>query len=301
MDVERAVDRVVLELAEAQHGVVARRQLLALGLGRGAIEARARNGRLVPVARGVYALGHRPTGHRTRWMTGVLTSGPRAVLSGRSAAALWDLHVAGDRACEVTVPANGTRVRRPGIVARREADLPSDEVTSLHAIPVTTVARTLVDLGRACRPAELRRAVERADQLELFDLRVVAPIVERRSGRAGVAALARLLHDAAEHGLPATRSLLEAEFFELCLAHRLPRPQVNRWDGSRECDFRWPGQRVVVETDSWQFHGTRAAFERDAARSQALAAEGWTLLRVTWRQVMQDPGRVAVSIRAAFG
>lgn len=113
-----------------------------------------------------------------------------------------------------------------------------------------------------------------------------------------MAAIESLLLDAQAHGLPATRSLLESEFIEFCLRYGLPRPQVNRYDGTQEVDFRWPAAGVVVETDGWQFHRSRASFERDALRTQRLASEGWTVIRITWRQLRRDPDGVALRLPA---
>lgn len=282
------------ELAERQHGVVARRQLVALGLSQGAITGRVQSGQLTPVGRGVFAIGCRPVGENSRWMTAVLERGPRVWIGDRSAAALWDLGVSDRGRTSLVCPPDGVRVA--GLVRRTIHPL-DGEIGVVRGIPVTGVARTLVDLSCRCRPAELRRAVERADELELFDLREVAPMLGRRGARP----LRVLVGDAARHGLPQTRSTLEAEFVEFCIAQRLPRPQVNRWDGKREVDFRWPDRRVVVETDGWAFHRSRDSFERDAKRSQALAAQGWTLVRLTWRQLINEPHGVAARLRPVLG
>lgn len=297
---EDAIETEVLALAEAQHGLVARRQLLELGLSSARIGRWVYRRRLVPVVRGVYALGHRPRTDLARWRAATLARGPHAVLGGISAGALWQLGV-GDRGLStVLVPGDGGRGKIPGQRLVRALDLPPGEVTVHRGVPATTLARTLVDLGAQVSAGRLRRAVEIADRLELFDRRQVVPILARRSGRPGVAALAGLLDDAARHGLPQTRSVLEAEFIEFCLCHRLPRPQVNRHDGSQEVDFRWPDHVVVVETDGWEFHRTRATFESDALRTQRLAAEGWLVVRVTWRQLHDDPAGVAERLRRLF-
>lgn len=281
-------------LAERQHGVVARRQLLAAGLSSARIGRWIAAGRLLPLRPGVYALGHRPATSLARWMTDGLSAGDDAVVIDRSSAALWDLGII-DRITAVAVPRTSGRAKGRGV--QRRADIPPDEVTIHRGIRTTTVARTLVDLGRVVTPAQLRRAVEKADQLELFDLRAITPILERRRGRPGVHVLERLIADAAAHGMPRTRSILEARFLEFCIAAGLPRPQVNRYDDEGEVDFRWPHARLVAETDGWQYHRTRRAFERDAQRSLTLAAEGWTLVRITWRQLTREPDVVAARLR----
>lgn len=290
----------MLALAEAQHGVVACTQLLGLGLSPARIGRWTEHRRLVRVRRGVYALGHRPAGDLARWQAATLARGPASMLGGLSASSLWDLQINDRGETTVYVKGTGGRGEYAGEKVVRVSDLSAAECTRHYGIPVVGVARTLVDLGALVSAARLRRAVERAEQLELFNGNEVWPIIERRRGQPGVSALERLLLDAMQHGLPMTRSDLEAEFIEFCRAHALPRPQVNRHDGTQEVDFRWPAHRIVVETDGWQFHRTRAAFERDALRTQRLAAEGWTVVRITWRQVCRDPGAVANRLRSAL-
>ncbi|QEC46266.1 DUF559 domain-containing protein [Baekduia soli] len=296
----RAIDRHIRLLAERQHGLVARRQLLALGLGAEAIVHRRRTGRLVAVDRGVYALGHRPSSVHTRWMQIVLVMGPRVVLSHRSAAALWGLRPGGASRVDVTCPSHAGRQARAGVVVHRTRTLAPTEVTASEAIPVTSVARTLVDLAAVVRPHEVRRAVERADEAELFDLRDVRRILDVLRGRPGVATLEAVLADAADHGLAHTRSDLEALFLQLCLDRDIPRPVVNGRDGAGEVDFRWPDRRVAVELDGYRWHRSRRAFEADRARSQVLAARGWTLLRVSDRQLVRTPATVALRVTAAL-
>ncbi len=300
MDHPPAIDHAIRALAETQHGLVARRQLLLLGLGPAAIAHRVRTGRLVPVGRGVYALGHRPATAEARWMGAVLVVGSDARLAERSAGALWGIRGYRGARTHVAIPSSRGRHPNDGLVVHRWADLRPDECTVEHGIPVTTVARTLIDLAVVLRPHQLRRAVERADELELFHLPDVERSLERRRGRPGHRVMRALLDDAREHGLPRTRTDLESLFLQMCLDHGLPRPQVNRWDGKRELDFRWPDQRLVVETDGWGAHRTRRAFESDSDRSQVLAAGGWTLIRVTWRQLERRPDLVAERVHATL-
>lgn len=133
----------------------------------------------------------------------------------------------------------------------RTADLPDDERTVERGVPTTTVARTLLDLAAVVPAHHARRAVERAEQAELFDLAAVRQVLDAHPGRPGCRALTALLADFRDHGDTVTRSDLEALVLQLCIDHDLPRPQVNRYDGVRESDFRWPDQRLIVEVDSW--------------------------------------------------
>lgn len=290
------IDRAVLRLAEAQHGVVARRQLLELGLGAQVIGRRARAGRLVRLGRGVYALGHRALRPEGRWMAALLACGEDAVLSHRSAARLWGLRPWGGDV-EVTVPTHAGAKRRAGILLHRSNDLPPSSIACERGLPVTTPARTIVDLAGLVPPHHLRRAVERAEQLELFDLPAVERELAARSRRPGARALRALLADAQAHELATTRSDPEAAFLQLCLDHDLPRPRVNRHDGTREVDFRWPAHGLLVEVDGWSTHRTRRAFADDRARDRAALAAGLRVARFPAAEVLAQPARVAAEIR----
>jgi hypothetical protein len=165
----------------------------------------------------------------------------------------------------------------------RTRSLPSEEVTIHDGFPVTTVARTIVDLAGCLRPVELERAVETAERLGLFDLRAVERACARGSGRAGVRVLRALLTTWREP--PLARSELEREFQVGCEQRALPLPSFNVMVHGQEVDALWEEQGVVVELDGWEYHRTRAAFERDRARDATLVAAGYRVLRFTWRQL----------------
>jgi very-short-patch-repair endonuclease len=299
MDGSGATEAEIHALAARQHGVVARRQLLAAGLGRDAIDHRLGNGRLTKVARGVYALGHRELRREGLVLAEVLAVGDEAFASHRTAAALWGLRPWGGSFVEITKRGRGGVRRRRGRFVHCTLDLPPSEVTSERRIPATTVARTLLDLAAVVPPHHLRRSVERAEQAELFDLAAVDAVLDAHPRRAGHRALTLLLADMRSHGVSTTRSTLEALVLQLCIGHSLPRPQVNRYDGIRESDFRWPAHRLIVEVDSWTFHGrTRRAFDADRARDRRLLREGWRVARFTDRQILANPAGVAAELRA---
>ena len=278
--------------------MIARRQLLALGLGEDAIDHRLKTGRLLRLARGVYALGHAELRREGRMLAAVLSVGDGAVLSHRSAAALWGIRPWGGSFIEMTAPGRGGIAKRPGRILHRSHVLPAAERTAERGVPVTTVPRTLLDLAAVVPAHHLRRAVERAEQAELFDLAGVLSVLDTHPRRAGHRALAALLADFREHGETVTRSALEARLLQLCLDAGLPRPQVNRHDGTRESDFRWPDHRLVVEVDSWTFHGrTRRAFDADRARDRRLLREGWRVARFTDRQLLRSPAGVVDELR----
>ena len=213
--------------------MVERRQLLALGWTRRAIERRLASGELHEIHRGVYAVGHRRLTRRGRWMAAVLAAGPGAVLSHRAAAALWGLRRS--KALEVTTV---RRCRREGILTHR-AKLPSDEVTVLDGIPATTVARTLLDLATVLPRDQVRHALEEAEYQRLTDLAPLDALAARYPRQRGVVSVRALLADA-RLGLDISREQLERDFLAFLDAENLPRPYRNYMVEGYTCDIVYP-------------------------------------------------------------
>jgi hypothetical protein len=291
------LDRAVSALAAEQHGVVSRPQLAALGMTRSGVEARVSAGRLIRLHRGVYAVGHRALRAEGHWQAAVLAGGPGAVLSHRSAAALWDLRRTASGRVDVVVPGRNGRATRPGLRIHRPMVLPAEETTSVRNIRVTAPARTLVDLAEVVRRDALERAVEQSQKIGLFDLVAFQRVIERQPGRVGAARLRRLLGD---HYLTAveTRSGNERRFLALCDAAGVPRPRVNRDVAGFTVDFSWLEQRVVVEIDSYFHHGPQPAFERDRRRDAGLTIAGFSILRFTERALRVEASRVKATLRS---
>lgn len=288
----RGIDAGIAALAEGQHGVVARRQLLASGVGRRAIDRRIEQGRLHPLHPGVFAVGHRVVSREGRWMAAVLACGPGAVLSHQSAAALWGIRGTAKARIDVTVPRELRR--RPGLHPHR-AVLPADEVTVHDGIPTTTPARTLLDLA-AVVP---RHALERAlDEAEIRRLPGPLTLLDRYPRRRGAANLRTLLPNA--RSSTPTRSELEARFLTFLDDHGLDRPEVNTVIEGYEVDAVWREAELIVELDGFATHGTRAAFERDRERDRRLTAAGWRVIRLTWQQ-LAGAGALADELRALLG
>jgi very-short-patch-repair endonuclease len=292
-------DRAIAELAARQHGVVATRQLAALGIAQRAVAHRAAAGRLHRVHHGVYAVGHPVVSGHGRWMAAVLACGPGAALSHAAAAALWEIRRSAAILVDVTVPRTGSR-SRPGLRIHRTRDLPPAEVTTRRGIPVTTPARTLLDLAAILQPRRLERALDQAEVLRLADHAALAAIAGAHPGHHGAGRLAAAL---ASHtaGTTLTASELEERFLALCRRHGLPRAGVNERVAGLEVDFVFRAARLAVETDGWRFHGTRRAFERDRERDAVLARAGYRTLRFTHRQLTREPGTVAATLIAALG
>jgi very-short-patch-repair endonuclease/predicted transcriptional regulator of viral defense system len=291
-------EREVAALAARQHGVVTRGQLLQAGLSADAIDNRVKTKWLRLMHRGVYAVGPVAAPDAME-MAAVLACGEGAVLSCMSAARLWHLvpYPAHDRAIDVTVPAGRDR-RRPGIRVHRVCSLERDEVTELKGIPVTIPARTLLDLATAATPRELERAAAEAERRQLASRSKLLALIARYPRRPGTRALRVLLE---RQGRPAlTRSEAEERFMALARRGRLPAPDVNVLLGSYEVDFLWREERLVVEVDGFAFHGSRAKFEGDRRRDAELAAQGLQVIRVTWRQIVDEPEAMLVRIAQAL-
>jgi very-short-patch-repair endonuclease/predicted transcriptional regulator of viral defense system len=296
---QRGCDRRIAELAEQQHGVVALWQLVEMGLNDRLVDKRVAMGRLHSIHQGVYAVGHRllsADGHR---MAAVIACGPHAVLSHRSAAALWGLRRDSRNRLDVTAP--GRRGRAPiGIDAHRDGSLKPADRTEIRGIPCTSVARTLLDLAAVASPHELRNAVTQAEVERVFDLISVRELIGRSRRRRGVARLRRAV---AEHDVrdERTRGELERSFLALCRKGELPLPEVNvllTIGGVKlEADFLWRDARLVIETDDRRSHLTVTAFEKDRRRDQQLKVAGWEVVRCTWRQVTDDPIDLARILR----
>lgn len=297
----RSWDAAIAELARRQHGVVSRSQLLEAGMGRRALEARIDRGNLHRLYNGVYKVGYRRISRKGRWMAAVLASGPGALLSHRSAARLWRLLPLGDEWPEVTAPP-GHRARRRGIVCR-EAVSADDEWEVVDGIPVTGPFRTIFDLAAVVGKRELERAWHEAQVRELRAKVSLPVLLERYPGRPGMAALRVLLESTEPETI--TRNEFEEAFLALIDAYGLLRPRMNADLALRgrffEIDCLWERERVALELDSRGVHGTPKRFESDRQRDRILVAEGWRTMRVTWRQLQNEPEAIVADLRLALG
>lgn len=283
---ERApADASVADIAARQHGIVAHRQLRAVGLSPSAIARRVQAGRLHPVHRGVYAVGYSTLTYERRWMAAALACGDGALISHRSAAMVWGLLKAEAGIIDVSVRGHGGNRQRTGIRLHRSRSLTPAMRTRRHNIPVTTPARTVADLRRIGTAQEVRRAIRQADALGLSI-----------QGPNGIDATDQA--ETVRNAVKRTRSELEWMFFELCREHLLPLPEINVRIGNLEVDFLWRAQRLVVETDGYQFHRGRQAFEDDHTRSLELKARGYEVLQFTYRQVVGEREQIVALLRS---
>jgi Protein of unknown function (DUF559) len=298
--------RGFLAQAIAQHGVIDLHQLMEFGLSARAVQNRAAIGQLHRIHQGVYSLVPRellkPEG---LYMAAVLACGPGAVLSHRSAARLHGLRNYGYHRIEVTVPRRSRR-SHDGVLVHRSTTLTQADVTVVNHIPVTTVARTLFDLGEAVTPRQLERVFDQADIMQTLDLGEVRDQLARNPTRPAAKAVRHLLNTHYIGSTP-TENEFEDAFLALTRTVGLPDPTpqfyIDPGDGEPpiRVDFAWPDRRIAVETDGRRTHRTRNAFEADRRRDQRLIAAGWRVIRTTWRQLTQRPHELRETLLKLLG
>jgi very-short-patch-repair endonuclease len=270
--------------------------MTSLGVTSSMIEKRIARKSLLRLHRGVYAVGHDQLRREGRWLAAVLAVGPEAVLSHRDAAGLHGLRPANHVKVDVTTPSRG-RGSHPQIEVHH-AKLDPLDATVVRGIPVTTVARTLVDLAGILPKDHLAKALSRAELDRMLDVRAIEAALDRTRGRKGPghAALRAALAIQGDHGPIVTRSELEDRFLSLIDASKLPRPRMNFHVEGLEVDACWPERRLVVELDGYAHHRDRRTFQRDREKGNALTRAGWKVFRYTYDDVVRRPGRTAAEL-----
>lgn len=286
------VEARLAEVATQQHGVVSRRQLYDLGVSRGSITRRVEKRRLLRINRAVYAVGHTRLTAKGRWMAAVLACGKGAVLSHRDAAALHDLRQIGSGAVHVTSPG---KHELTGIRCHEAPTLRPADCTVIDAIPVTSLARTYLDLAGILGPDRLIDALEAGQRQNKLDVRAITATINRNPGRRGIKPLQAAIAELADDP-PLLLSDLERAFRHLVRAYDLPIPQFNVYVEGELCDVVWPEHRLIVEVDGWRWHRGKRAFGNDRARDRKLIRAGWIVLRFTDDQVNEDPAGVAAEV-----
>jgi len=292
-------DLRVARIASEQHGRVSVGQLHACGLSGDAIGVRIRRGQLHRVQHAVYAVGHEAWTLHGDFMAAVLAGGEGAVLSHFAAAALLNMLPWQPRDIELIVPGSRGRAR-PGLHVHRARVLDPRDVTRHHGIPVTTAARTCLDIAAGSSRQALRRAVRQAQAGHRTNIRQIAAVLDRANGHRGVKRLAEVVAT----GPAPTRSELEDLVLDLLLRGGLPHPDVNKplthFDRRIIPDFRWAPQRLVVEADGAAWHRGSLARDDDAERQALLEASGERVLRITWDQAVRHAEQSVARVWAAW-
>jgi Protein of unknown function (DUF559) len=278
--------------------MVDRSQLRSFGLSDDAIDRRLAAGRLHPRFRGVFAVGYGRVGPEGLLWAAVLACRPDGMVSHISAATAWDLLPSAARTVDITVGVGGRKPQR-GIRLHRTRTLADDEVTTLRGLPITTPARTLLDLSAGgLNPKRLAAALDRAHLIHRIDFAELRALLTRHRGRTGT----RLLNAQLERyrGPIDVRSELERLVYELCDDAGLPRPLENCSIEGKVRDFYWPHCRLVVEADSYAWHRSPSALNEDRERDVELTLAGYHVLRFTYEQVTRRPRYVVEAIRTAL-
>jgi very-short-patch-repair endonuclease len=290
---ERTAPQNLARFATGQHGVVSSRQLQGLGYARKVIVAEAKRGRLRSLHRGVYAVGHEALSWESWCVAAVLANSP-SVASHWSAAWLWEL-LRSRPTGRFHVTASTRRHRREGFSVHF-ASLGEEDTTTVRGIPVTSLARTVLDLSGA-EPARTPGDLKRCEELGRLDLRQFDALLTRSKGHKGWAALAGAV-DLYRPDPTVTRSGLERRFRALLRRSGLPAPSMNFVVAGYELDCYWPEHLLAVELDTYGTHGSRLSFEEDRKRGRVLGLLGITLERVTDRQLDSEAEEVLKAIAA---
>jgi hypothetical protein len=181
--------------------------------------------------------------------------------------------------------------------------LDAQDFTVVEGIPVTSLARTLLDLAAVVRPNELEVAIDRAERLRIFDLTAVVDVLERARGRRGASILRRIV---GAYEVSTQKSELEREFRNLLETDAgIPRPFFNAVvdgkTGAHEVDAHWEHHRLAVQVDGFEFHRTRRDREKDAASDADIELAGHRVMRLTWDDVTAHGDRTLRRLRSALG
>jgi hypothetical protein len=292
------VEARIAALARGQHGVVGRGQLSTLGVTRDEIDWRVSVGALHVIHRGVYAVGHTAITLRGRWMAAVLASGDGAVLSHRSATALWGIWGSGAGEAHVTVP---RKTRSRPSVRRHFALLPDDETAVRDGIPVTSAARAVLDLAADKGEAAAEAALREMEYVGIYGQVSLPALLDRYPRHRGTPVVREALERVRDDPGGRIRSPLEELFLPFLDAHRIPRPRCNAWlsvgDQRYQVDGLWTDARLVAELDGFKSHGTKRAFRKDRKRDRRLGAAGFHVIRITEDQLLDEPAEVAADLR----
>jgi very-short-patch-repair endonuclease len=283
-------------LAEKQHEVVARWQLALLGFTRHEIQHLVRQGVLHRLFPGVFTVGSRHLTREGRWMAAVLACGEKAVLSHRSAIALWGLRPPRSGAIDVTDPTR-CHFGQPGIKVHRTRCLDPEDRAIRTGIPVTSVHRAILDFAETAPAQQVRLAIEMADRKELYDGYAMDELLARSPGRKGTKPLKAILNAMRGQTTPLTRSQLENRLLAGMRDADICEPQADVLIEGELVDFVWVEQRLVLEVDSYLWHNTRKDFESNRRRDTRLQLAGFRVIRATEQRIWHELDGLLIDLK----
>ena len=291
-----AIEHQIVAIADAQRGLIATSQLLALGLSQHAIERRVALGRLTRVFWGVFAVGRQTLDVHARWKAATLACGPGAVLSHLCAAGLWAIRPVPAIQPHIVMQGNGRRGHR-GITMHRMRRMSEEDRARVDGIPVTSLELTCLHLAGMLSVRSLERAVVKAARRPEFSIEQAKALCARSKGRRGVNRFRRIVHRDLTAEMRAL-SELELRFVELLRAHRIRLPEINHDVEALMVDAIWHEQRVIVELDGFEFHKLPRDLRNDNARNRKLVLAGYRLIRFVWDDLVSDPNGAAATVDA---
>jgi very-short-patch-repair endonuclease len=277
-------------IAGRQWGNITTAQLKGCGLGRHGISDWGRAGKLHPIHREVYAVGHVSPAPEARWAAALLACGEGSALSHRTALALHGL----TKPPAIVQVSLARKVRAHEAVQVHTLSMPfkRGELVRAKGLLATSVARTLLDMAAAGNSVD--RLVADAVARRLVSLAALRAYLERRPGARGSARLRRNIEG------KQTRSGLERRFLRWLSERGFPPPEVNVKIGALTVDAYCPAAALVIEIDTIGTHGTTHSFERDRKRDAYLVARGLRVMRITEERLLHDADRLARDLRRAL-
>lgn len=287
MSVSGNRDERIATVAALQRGRIARRQLEAIGVSSSSVEWRVVKARLFPSLRGVFVVGHGASVELAAETEALLSVRDGAALSHWSAAALLGLWLPAPTEIEVVVDI-WPGAANPGVRVHRSRVLGPGDTWIRKGLPVTSPARTLLDIAVSATDRQLEVAFDRGIAERTLRPAHVAELLDRAGGHKGRARIADLLKRELG-GSTMTRSEAEERLLALIRSAKLPEPRVNARLAGYELDFYWPDAHFAVEVDGFQFHSSHRAFERDHGKDNDLRRLHIEVMRVTWRAIVSEP------------
>lgn len=292
-------DQVLRDLAASQHGIVTFQQALAAGLSPQGLNRRVSNGSLVRLHPEIYALHGVAPSPRQTLLGAVLWGGPGSGASHRAAAWLWDLD-GSSPTLEITT---SRRLESSKVIAHRRPPIATRDLKSAQGIPVTSIDLTLFDLAAVLDEDALEDSLDSALRKRLTSVNRLRLRLRETTRRKGIQSLRSLVDERASNGGPSA-SRFETRLNRLLSSHGLPAlRQFTVWDGGEfvaRVDFSYPHARVIVEADSYRWHSSKRAWQRDIERRNQLTSLGWQIIHVTWDDLTRRPNETLDRIRASL-